>query len=176
MIIKEIPEYNLSKETVGDIAQLLQRSFEGYPSGQVFFQQLPSFRLLGMDGDELMAHMSVIHRVIASGGEPFRIFGIGDLCVKKENQHSGLGSSLISHLQDLAKKRGIDFLMLVSESNNFYVKHGFEVAENTCCWLMMQNNRSLGLVRRKLEGGFMYKEVGSKKWPEGEIDLLGHVF
>nr|MBS0037120.1 GNAT family N-acetyltransferase [Saprospiraceae bacterium] len=176
MNISKISECDIEENLSGEIEKILQSSFEGYPVGRTFFHQLPSFRVLGYEGKNLIGHLSVYHRVISSEGKFYEIFGIGDLCVKRDNQSTGVAGALIQFLENQARKSEVNFLMLVTDVNEFYLKKGFVEAGNICCWLMMQNNRSLGLVRRRLEGGFMYREVGKTSWPKSEIDLLGHIF
>lgn len=176
MQIKHLYEHNLVEELRREIAELLSDSFDGYPNGRVFFHQIPALRILASKNNTLIGHLAVDHRVIHSGGVNFSIFGIVDLCVGKEYREAGLATDMLKYLYDLAEKSGIDFLMLVSGANEFYLKRGFSIANNVCCWMMVQNNRSIGLVRRKLEEGLMYKAVGDKVWPETEIDLLGHIF
>ncbi|TVQ43593.1 MAG: GNAT family N-acetyltransferase [Saprospirales bacterium] len=176
MQIKHLYEHYLDEELRRDIAELLSESFDGYPKGRVFFHQIPALRILAFQGDTLTGHLAIDHRIIHSGGVNFNIFGIVDLCVGKGYREAGLASGMLKYLHDLAKKSSIDFLMLVSGANEFYLNRGFSIANNVCCWMMVQNNRSIGLVRRKLEEGLMYKAVGDKVWPETEIDLLGHIF
>jgi predicted N-acetyltransferase YhbS len=176
MQINHFYEHNLNEDLSRKIAELLSESFDGYPKGRVFFHQIPAFRILAREGQELIGHLAVDHRIINSGGVFFRIFGIVDLCVKESMRQSGLATAMLVYLQELAKKSNIDFLLLVSGSNDFYLNRGFKIASNVCCWMMIQNNRSIGLVRRKLEEGFMFKAVSDKIWPETEIDLLGHIF
>ena len=176
MQIQKVIEHTVNSDLSSKIADLLQRSFEGFPKGRIFFQQLPSFRIVVAENNTLIGHLAVHHRIISSNGVVFPIFGITDLCVAEMNQNSGIASSMLNYLEELAENSNIDFLMLVSGKNEFYLKRGFQLASNVCCWVMIQNNRSIGLVRRRVENGFMYRSIKDKVWPDGEIDLLGHVF
>lgn len=159
-----------------EIALLLQRSFAGYPAGKHFLHQIPSFRILAMENDEIIGHVAIHHRVISSEGSIFNVFGIADLCVSEGNRKGGVAGNLLERLEVIAEQSGIDFLLLLTNVDEFYLKKGFQKADNPCRWMMVQNNHSLGLVRRRVETGLMYKKMNDVEWPGKEIDLMGHVF
>jgi len=174
--ITEIKEYKLEPDTAAEIACLLQQSFEGYPDGRHFLHQLPSFRLIVRNGSNLEGHVAIHHRIISSDEMIYNIFGIADLCVNTGARKSGIASALLDELEKIATEAQIDFLVLVTNVHKFYTKKGFEKAENVCRWVMVQNNKSLGLVRRRVEDGLMYKKLSDLPWPKNELDLMGHVF
>jgi hypothetical protein len=47
---------------------------------------------------------------------------------------------------------------------------------NTCTWLKIDEHRTLGLATAQDTGALMVKKIGPRPWPEGDVDLLGHVF
>ncbi|TVR81565.1 MAG: GNAT family N-acetyltransferase [Saprospirales bacterium] len=174
--IREINEYRLNPMLAAEIACLLQLSFTGYPAGKHFLHQIPSFRILAIESDEIIGHVAIHHRVISSDGEIFNVFGIADLCVAEENRKAGVAGEMLDRLEIIAVESGIDFLVLLTNVHDFYLKKGFQKADNPCRWMMIQNNHSLGLVRRRVEDGLMYKQMNDVEWPVKEIDLMGHVF
>lgn len=176
MEIRELAEFRIEADLKEKIGEILRATFEGYPRGKTFLQQTPSFRLLAFDGQKLCGHMAVHHREISSQGKSHTIFGIADLCVLGPARKKGIASSLIHALEALAVTNEVEFLVLITDVHQFYLKNGFHTANNRCCWLVLQNNQSFGLVKRRVEDGLMYKEIGDSTWPKGEIDLMGHVF
>ena len=83
---------------------------------------------------------------------------------------------MLSELEELARKYLIDFILLLTEDHAFYEKQGYQLVENACRWLVMQNHRSLGVIERQMNQTLMMKQVGEKEWGEGTLDFLGYVF
>ena len=40
----------------------------------------------------------------------------------------------------------------------------------------INDHATLGIARQEDTGAMMVKAVGEQAWPEGDVDLLGHVF
>ncbi len=176
MILHRVEEFQLTTAIHAKIRSLLALSFEDYPNNRNFLHQTPSFRYLMLDDKSLIGHMAVDHRVIQLDGETLSIFGITDLCVHPEHQHQHSASNMLAELEDLAKSHDVDALLLFTNLFPLYLKLGFTKQPNKCRWLMIQNDVSLGVARRSLEDCLMVKMLSDKKWTEGEVDLLGHVF
>ena len=174
--IEIIAEYKMSKSHQEKIALLLEKAFPTYPQGQYFYNQLPSFRYLVWNDDELVAHVGIDHRVIRLGDKIFKVFGMVDLCVEEKYQSQKIGSSLLEKIEEEAKAYEIDFLLLVAEQFDLYTRNGFKVVENTSKWLMLRNQHSFGILHRKLKNCILYKPVNDKEWTEGTLDFLGTVF
>ncbi|MDX1666510.1 MAG: GNAT family N-acetyltransferase [Saprospiraceae bacterium] len=176
MKTERIEEFKLSRQLRSTIANLLRDCFRGYPEGYSCYHQLPNFRYLVWSKDKLIGHMAVIHRLINNAGRRVSIFGISDLCVATDYQHRKIASSLLERLNALGEQWNIDFLLLLAKDHELYEAHGFELVELDGRWLIISNSRSLGLARRRLPGTLMVKPLGDKKWQDGEIDFLGHLF
>lgn len=176
MILHRVEEFQLTTAIHAKIRSLLALSFEDYPTSRNFLHQTPSFRYLMLDDKALIGHMAVEHRVIQLDGQSISIFGITDLCVHPEHQHQHSASNMLTELEDLAKAHKVDALMLFTNLFPLYLKLGFVKQPNKCRWLMIQNDVSLGVARRSLEDCLMVKMLSDKKWTDGEVDLLGHVF
>ncbi|MFZ2899341.1 MAG: GNAT family N-acetyltransferase [Saprospiraceae bacterium] len=158
------------------ISGLLAQSFPGYPSGRIYYRQLPSFRYLASEGKQLVGHLAVEHRMINAGGTPANIFGIIDLCVEASRQSLQIGTKLLSALEADARSEGIDFLVLISGEQGFYERAGFRVENNLCRWVSIGDHISIGLVQGRLPGSLLVKPLGGKKWGEGVVDFLGYMF
>jgi GNAT superfamily N-acetyltransferase len=158
------------------ISGLLAQSFPGYPSGRIYYRQLPSFRYLASAGGELVGHLAVEHRMINAGGTHACIFGIADLCVEAQYQSRQIGSGLLQAAETDARNEGIDFLVLISDEHGFYERAGFRVADNICRWVSIGDHVSIGLVQGRLPGSLLVKPLGGKKWGEGVVDFLGYMF
>lgn len=175
--IEHIPEYELHEMANTQIAALLAESFQGYPQGRTHYKQMPSFRVLFSDHDELVGHAAVDHRQVSMGGKLYQIFGLADVCVREISQHAGVGSQIMAYIRNLAKEHEIDFLMAFSEDREFYHRFGFEVFTGFSKWLVLLNNHSLGLVNRKIEGSLLVAPLKKGlKANMGDLDLMGTVF
>ncbi|HMO39567.1 MAG TPA: GNAT family N-acetyltransferase [Saprospiraceae bacterium] len=176
MKLQRIEEFLLSPEAHAGIQVLLQNNFPGYPEGQTFFKQLPDFRYLLWQGEILVAHMAVEHRLINNDGQLLRIFGVADLCVATDFQRQKIGSQLLRELEVLGLAHSIDFLVLQAKDQDLYQKNGFQPATNLCQWLLISHQQTLGVARRRLAQSLMIKPLSDKVWRQGLTDFLGHVF
>ena len=169
-------EFELTTQDRASIRGLFELAFDGYPNGLIYYNQVPDFRLLVWDKKELSGHAGVHYRKINVGGSIFSVFGIVDLCVDPKSQNMNLGSSVLNEITELAVAHDVDFIVLTSQLDEFYLKNGFQVVYNPCRWLVIRNHESIGVFRRTLQHGLMIKKTGSSDWPEGELDFMGHMF
>lgn len=176
MIVQRIEEFQIDEATHRTIWRLLQEAFPGYPEERSFFKQLPDFRYLLWEGDELAAHMAVEHRLINNADQLLYIFGVVDLCVAASFQQQKLASRLLEELTQLGKQHRIDFIVLQANEAKLYENNGFQLQENLCQWLLITQNKTLGVARRRIEQSLMVKPLGHKVWKPGLVDFLGHVF
>ena len=82
---------------------------------------------------------------------------------------------MLQALIDLAERKNIDFVFLIADTPNLYAKHGFKLVPNVCSWLRIEEHKNYGIGQEQIDD-IMVKQIGSKKWPEGPIDLLGYMF
>ncbi|MBK7408778.1 MAG: GNAT family N-acetyltransferase [Saprospirales bacterium] len=174
--IRRIEEYQLSPTLQQEIAGLLGRAFPGYPSGQTYFQQLPSFRFLATRAQQLVGHLAVAHRMINAGGTPAFVFGVCDLCVDPLFQHQKIGSILLDALEEEAVRFPVDFIVLVATEPEFYATKGFIPFENPSRWVSIKDHKTVGLMQQPIPGGLLVKSLTGKKWGDGVVDLLGTMF
>ncbi len=174
--IQRIEEFKISIEVHQQINTLLNKTFGDYYEKRSYYKQLPTFRYLVWDEDQLIGHMAIEHRNINVAEIVSTIFGVVDLSVDNEYQSQNIGSTLLQELETLGKKHAIDFLVLIAQNHEVYEKNGFYLENNTCRWLMINSNQILGVGHRRIEECLMVKPIKDKKWKPGLIDFLGHMF
>ena len=157
------------------VQALLQLCFPGYPS-RSYFKLPPHFRYLAMAGGELAAQMGVELRVIRVGSNVLRTFGVSDLCVRKSARSHGLAGRLLADVTELARSCGMQFVILFADDGRLYARNGWVPAANPCSWVKIHEHTTLGLATARDTGSLMVKKTGHQSWPEGEVDLLGHLF
>lgn len=175
MNIQRIEEHELTTAVRDQIGKLLQEGFGVYPEGRSFYKQLPDFRFLAWDGDALLGHLAAEYRVVNVGGTVLPIFGVADLCVTPSRQQERIATQMLARLEELAGAAGVDFILLTGSEPNVYKGMGFIRLERECCWLLINNLKTLGVIRRTVNN-IMIKPLGDRSWPAGEIDFLGHIF
>ena len=173
---RRIEEYKIQDKKHAQIRTLLERSFSEYPEGRSYYQQVPSFRYLVSEQKQLIGHMAVDYRVINMAEKVYTIFGIGDFCVDPDFQSQNIASHLLETVELEAQKNGIDFLVLIAQDHGFYKKKGFQLQENTCRWLIITNQKTLGIGHRNISESLMIKKMGKKKWKPGLVDFMGTIF
>ncbi len=174
--IKRIEEFTLSPEKSKAVIELLCDCFPDYPRGRTYYKQLPDFRYLAYQDKSLIGHLAVDHRLISINGQQARVFGVVDLCVAAQFQQQKVATSLLQHLEKLARKHHLDFILLLTEDHSFYEKQGYSLVDNPCRWLVMQNHKSLGVIERQMNETLMVKQIGSRNWEKGVLDFLGYIF
>jgi len=172
-----IAEWALTAHQHALITELLDGCFPDTFEGRTYFKQLPSLRVLACEEDALVGHLALDYRVIRVGAEVMRISGIVDLAVEPHARRQGIGSELLSRADDIAGQSGCDFAVAFADRHELYLSCGYqrlEVAETR--FLAVEERLSHSLITRDLDDIFLVKPVGRADWPQGEIDLLGHIF
>ena len=163
---------NLSRR----LQSLLQACFSGYP-GRSYFKLPPHFRYLAMTGSgDVAAQMGVEFRVIRLDDTVLRMFGVVDLCVQEVQRSRGLAGRLLEDVTELARSCGMAFIVLFADDDRLYTRNGWARVTNRCSWVKINEHVTLGLAQRADPGVMMVKAVGEQAWPEGDVDLLGHLF
>ena len=158
------------------LQSLLQECFPGYP-GRSYFKLPPHFRYLAMtSGGGVAAQMGVEFRVIRVGDSVVRTFGVVDLCVTDSERSRGLAARLLAELTEFARSCGMEFVVLFADDDRLYARNGWARVTNRCTWVRIHDHATLGIARQEDTGAMMVKAVGEQAWPEGDVDLLGHLF
>lgn len=174
--INLVEEYNITDARHQQINLLLQKCFEHYPTDRDYYKQLPSFRYLAWIENSLVGHLACEFRNIKIGESLARIFGVADLCVDQDFQSMNIASGILEKLEQKALKSKIDFIILIAQNHEVYLKNGFNVSDNVCRWLMINSHQTLGVGHRRLDNCLMYKSISGKKWNDGLVDFMGHIF
>ena len=175
MDFNRIEEFLIPTEKHQAIQDLLKRSFADYPQNQSYYKQLPDFRFLVWKKDQLVGHLAVEHRIMNNAEQLITVFGIMDICVHPDFQNKKIATKLIQQLEALAKKNQIDFLVLTTGDYDFYNQFGFKLVQNTCRWLMINQNKTLGISHRRVTDSLMVKSISTKEWKSGLVDFMGTV-
>lgn len=175
MVIERIEEYRISQTTSSHIQKLLQQAFWQFPAHRIYYKQVPHFRFLVWELEQLIAQVGIEFRVISLNSQPVRIFGVMDLCVDVEYRSKRIGTKLLQKVEEEGRTYGIDFILLFAGDQRLYKSQGYQQTNNTCKWLLINNHQSLGIVHRNIN--LMVKQIGYKPWQAGVLaDLLGFVF
>ncbi|MFJ8513430.1 GNAT family N-acetyltransferase [Lysinibacillus xylanilyticus] len=111
MKIEKIFEYEINSQLRTKLQHLLVECFtDEYPNDRIYFKQLPHFRFIAIDDkSELVGQVGLDYRVMNLNGKPVRVLGIIDLCVSKMNRLQGIGSLLLSEIDDFCEGKSVDF-------------------------------------------------------------------
>ncbi|MGR3763083.1 GNAT family N-acetyltransferase [Rossellomorea sp. NS-SX7] len=179
MNIKQVYEYDIDRELRAELQRLLTESFEDdYPRDRIYYKQLPHFRFIAYDDHgQLAGQAGLDYRIMNVNGERVKVLGIIDLCVAKDHRSQGIGSILLSEIEAFCKNRAVDFLLLFADKKDLYIKAEFKSPQSKCKWLQINdvNQTTYGIGHDKISE-LMIKEVGDRKWEDGEVDLLGYLY
>jgi GNAT superfamily N-acetyltransferase len=175
LTIVRVAEAEIGGDLRPQLQALLQASFDEYPS-RTYFKLPPHFRYLAMADGVLAAQLGVELRVIRVGADVVRTFGVVDLCVSRSERSRGLGGRLLAELTEYARSCEMNFIILFADDSRLYDRNGWARAANPCSWLKISDHRTLGLATAQDTDSLMVKAIGAQAWPEGDVDLLGHLF
>jgi GNAT superfamily N-acetyltransferase len=173
--LARVAEAEIGADIRQQVQALLQMCFPGSP-GRSYFKLPPHFRYLAMAHGSLVGQMGVELRVIRVGSEVVRTFGVVDLCVMPGERSHGLATRVLTEVTEYARSCGMDFVILFADDDRVYARNGWTRAANRCTWVKIHEHTTLGLARAAETSALMVKAIGQQAWPEGEVDLLGHLF
>lgn len=176
MDIQRIEEFKINNTQKKAIHQLLAECFSGYPKGRTYLKQLPSFRYLVYQKNQLIGHLAVEHRMIAMDQKPYAVFGVVDICIAADHRDKNIASTLLHQLEQLGIENNIDFVILTATEHSFYLKNGYKLFSNNCRWLFINEHQTLGVKNGHLSEALLIKPLGTVKWSKGIVDFLGTVF
>jgi hypothetical protein len=85
-----------------------------------------------------------------------------------------VGADLSRQLQ--TRSCEMAFIVLFADDDRLYARNGWVRVTNRCSWVRIDEHVTLGLARHAATGAMMVKALGEHVWPDGEVDLLGHLF
>lgn len=169
-------ESEITSQEHSAITLLRNACFNSCARKRSYFKQLPHFRYIAVEHNEIVGMVGVDHRMISIDGSAYSIFGIIDLCVAGSHRGQGIAAALIMAVESQARPSEIDFLVLMADNYAFYEKLGFELRNNHCAWLRIDDFKNYGIAFEKLDRELMSKCLGTEKWPNGMLDFLGYLF
>ncbi|MEM7014943.1 MAG: GNAT family N-acetyltransferase, partial [Verrucomicrobiota bacterium] len=162
MPIRRYIEHEIPPSLHVSIAQIRNECFPEAKIDRSYAKQLPHFRYLAFDQDQLVGQMGVDHRMISVGSEVLSIFGIIDLCVTEPSRGHGFASTMIHEVTQLAEAAKSDFLFLIADDHRIYIKNGFQSISPFVSWMRIDEHRNYGVVVERLEDEVMIKQIGAK--------------
>lgn len=175
--MKCVPEYEIDARTATQVVALLDESFPDTFDGRTYFKQLPHFRYLAFEGETIIGHAGVDHRVIRVGEKIIRIFGIIDLCITPAHRGVGIAANLLKQVESLAVASNVYFLVLMGDIDTLYIANGFQHVDPAMTkWLAVEDVESVAVIERDLSDCFLVKPLRGEGWPVGQIDMLGYLF
>ena len=97
-------------------------------------------------------------------------------CVAESERSRGLAGRLLAELTEFARSCEMAVVVLFADDDRLYARNGWARVTNRCTWVRINDHATLGIARQEDTGAMMVKAVGEQAWPEGDVDLLGHVF
>jgi GNAT superfamily N-acetyltransferase len=174
--LRRVAETEVEADLVGQLQALLRASFHDYPY-RTYFKLPPHFRYVAELGETVVGQVGVEFRLIRVGETILRTFGVVDLCVREDERSHGLASRMLDEVTGSARSSDMDFVMLFADDDRLYISKGWShVTNQRCCWVKINEHTTLGLGVDATPRVIMIKAVGEQSWPEGDIDLLGHIF
>jgi hypothetical protein len=171
-----VAEAEIGVDRGKQLQSLLQECFSGYPD-RSYFKLPPHFRYLAVTGSgDVAAQLGVEFRVIRVGDAVVRTFGVVDLCVSDDQRSRGLAGQLLAELTSFARSCGMAFIVLFADDDRLYATNGWARVTNRCTWVKIHDHVTLGLARQEDPEVMMVKAIGEQPWPDGDVDLLGHLF
>jgi len=136
MEIREVSKKDLSK-----CAEVFSRAFSKAPWNESWNTESALERLIHFYNSKgfcgIVAEESDVSGFILGNIEPYLsgpIFYLREMCVKSERQNSGIGNSLLVHLEKTLQLKGVNNIYLITEHDipaaQFYMKRGYKVDEN----------------------------------------------
>lgn len=177
MRIEQHLEMTVSESMDTELIELLRHAFPSIYPNRRYFKQLPHFRLIAYEDEQIIGQVGLDFRVMNMNGKPIHVLGIIDLCVREEVRGRGVGRTLMEKVIDLGETYLVDFLLLFADRPDLYERVGFHKVSNTCTWLQIddENQTTRGIGEATFEE-LMIRQVGDKWWAGGTLDLLGYLY
>ena len=157
------------------VSCLLDACFDGAHEGRSWFKQVPHERPLAWSGGDLVGHVGMEFRVVRVGEAIVSVLGIVDLCVAPAARRQGIGAALMQGAEEQA--RGQSFALAMADDPRLYQRIGYSsLHAPNVTFPAIDELRCHGVIRRDLSEIFMVKALTCDSWPDGPIDLLGHLF
>ncbi len=175
-----VSEFNIDRSTSEAINELLQSCFPEIDyKGADYFKQLPHYRIIAKENDTIIGQLGIDFRAMNLNGEAIHVFGVVALCVAAAHRGKKVGVKMLQEFERIAQQNAqkIDYLFLVTDTPSYYEKLGYTTTAIETTWLKVHEHKNYGLATEKInDAAFMFKAISDKKWQDGQLDLLGHMY
>ncbi|EHZ2652376.1 GNAT family N-acetyltransferase [Vibrio vulnificus] len=173
--MKIVYEIDVTKEQHDAIESLRNQVFPDHQANRSYYKQLPHMRALQYENNILVGYLGLDYRVIKVGDEVYNVLGIIDFCVAEQWRGKGIGSLMLSEVSSFAQGKAVDFIMLISELDEFYRKQGYSKVEGIHSWLRLHEHTNYGVAVEHIDELFI-KSISGKQWANGHVDWLGYMY
>jgi predicted N-acetyltransferase YhbS len=175
--IQLVPDYRIARGQREEIRGLLAASFPGesFTATRTYLKQIPAQRILAWTDGRMTGHVGIEYRMVGFETGAARAFGIADLCVHPESRSAGLASAMLREIDAVSLSHGIEYAVLFADDRRLYERNGYRARSNVLRWVKMHEHRTIGIACEPVPE-LMVKELGNRAWPDGTVDLLGHLF
>lgn len=130
-VVKKIKDLNVSERK--EIISFLTGCFSDNPDYKSSVYSNPDLEscVLLYQNKELVGHVGITRGQIVHNDKPFMIAGIGDVAIKQDLRHSGLGVLIMKELIVMLKSQDYDIGVLFCHPklHDFYTKSGWQKKE-----------------------------------------------
>ncbi|CAK1834000.1 Acetyltransferase (GNAT) family protein [Vibrio crassostreae] len=158
-----ISEIEVSKEQHQAITDLRNSAFPDHQVERSYYKQLPHMRALEYREGRLAGYLGLDYRMISVGDSAYKVRG------------QGVGTSMLSELDEYAKNRDVDFIILISDLHDFYSSQGYVQTPSTNSWLRLHEHLSYGVAVEEINDLYV-KSLNGKQWCLGDVDWLGYMY
>ncbi|MDD1827070.1 GNAT family N-acetyltransferase [Photobacterium sp. ZSDE20] len=170
-----ISEIEVSKEQHQAITALRNSAFPDHQVERSYYKQLPHMRALQYEQEKLVGYLGLDYRMISIGDNAYKVLGVIDFCVAEDVRGKGIGSSMLSELDMYATGRDVDFIILISDLDNFYSAKGYNRVCATNSWLRLNEHLNHGVAVEEIDDLYV-KPINGVSWPSGNVDWLGYMY
>ncbi len=130
----------------------------------------PAYSLAHWKENRVVGHVGVVIREVRCGDTPALIAGIQNLAVAQELRGRGLAQQLMIEAMAEAAGRGVPFglLFCVPRLEHFYASLGWQRTDVSVT--MIEYGKEVPIPGKNIT---MFKELGGKPFPGGDINLRG---
>ena len=170
-----ISEIEVSKEQHQAITALRNSAFPDHQVERSYYKQLSHMRALQHREGRLVGYLGLDYRMVSVGDSAYKVLGVIDFCVAENVRGQGVGTSMLSELDEYAKNRDVDFIILISDLHDFYSSQGYVQITSTNSWLRLHEHLSYDVAVEEIDDLYV-KPLNGKQWPLGDIDWLGYMY
>jgi predicted N-acetyltransferase YhbS len=174
-----VPEHDFNPALDAKVREQLCQAF---PHSAWYFQDsrgwkgaMPTWSVVAFDeGDEPIAHIGIVERVITIESASYSIFGIQNVYVTAAWRGKGIASRMVHAIAVEAEKRSLDFGLLFCRPHveALYVNAGWESVGKPCIYVLESENHH-EVPRPFIHDSLFFKSIKVSSLPPGCIHFNG---